>query len=163
MYGKKSFDWFSAGVILGILAAVVPVATKYFIGASAGFAYLAALITGFGSEPYIQRIARAGTWEIYFLIGTLIGALVSSVINRDFKIQLIPERWREAKGSSKKRRMFWAFSGGFLIIFGARLAGGCTSGHILSGGMQLAISGMVFGTIAIAAFLITGKLFYGRK
>ncbi|MCE5194026.1 MAG: YeeE/YedE family protein [Nitrospiraceae bacterium] len=163
MYGKKSFDWFSAGVILGILASVVPVATKYFIGASAGFAYLSALLTGFGAEPYVQRIAKSGTWEIYFIIGTLAGAFASSVINRDFKIQLIPERWRETKGSSKKRRMFWAFAGGFMILFGARLAGGCTSGHILSGGIQLAVSGMVFGTIALVTLFVTAKLFYGRK
>ena len=37
-----------------------------------------------------------------------------------------------------------AFAGGFLLLFGARLAGGCTSGHIISGMTQLAVSSTIF-------------------
>jgi uncharacterized membrane protein YedE/YeeE len=43
------------------------------------------------------------------------------------------------------------------------MAGGCTSGHILSGGMQMAVSSLVFGFFVFAAFLVTGKLFYKHK
>jgi uncharacterized membrane protein YedE/YeeE len=52
--------------------------------------------------------------------------------------------------------------GGFYLIFGARLAGGCTSGHILSGGMQLALSSLLFAGVAIAAFLTMGYFFYRK-
>lgn len=37
-----------------------------------------------------------------------------------------------------------AFVGGFLVLVGARLAGGCTTGHVLSGMTQLSVSGFLF-------------------
>lgn len=47
------------------------------------------------------------------------------------------------------------FVGGFIFVFGARLAGGCTSGHMMSGIMQGSISGFVF---AICAFVVAVPL-----
>jgi uncharacterized membrane protein YedE/YeeE len=47
-----------------------------------------------------------------------------------------------------------------MLIIGARLAGGCTSGHFLSGMSQLAISSMIFGAVVMITLVITGKLFY---
>jgi uncharacterized membrane protein YedE/YeeE len=40
------------------------------------------------------------------------------------------------------------------------MAGGCTCGHIISGGMQLAASCLTFAIFVFAGLLITGKLFY---
>jgi uncharacterized membrane protein YedE/YeeE len=45
---------------------------------------------------------------------------------------------------------------------GARLADGCTSGHILSGGMELAISSLVFAILVFISFIITANLFYKK-
>lgn len=54
------------------------------------------------------------------------------------------------------------FLGGFLLLFGARFAGGCTSGHIMSGMMQSSVSGYVFAgvvfAVAIPTAIITKKL-----
>ncbi|VAY88600.1 hypothetical protein CARN8_3350001 [mine drainage metagenome] len=50
--------------------------------------------------------------------------------------------------------------GGVLLLFGARMAGGCTSGHIISGGMQLAYSSLLFALVVFLTFLTTGRLFY---
>ena len=57
-----------------------------------------------------------------------------------------------------RRRYLNAFAGGVLILFGARLAGGCTSGHIISGITQLSLSGMVFGAGVFATGIATAKL-----
>lgn len=43
------------------------------------------------------------------------------------------------------------------------MAGGCTSGHILSGGMQLAFSSLTFAVFVFIGLLLTGKLFYRAK
>jgi uncharacterized membrane protein YedE/YeeE len=45
-----------------------------------------------------------------------------------------------------------------LLIFGARLAGGCTSGHIISGITQLSLSGMVFAAGVFVSGIATAKL-----
>jgi len=93
----------------------------------------------------------------------MLAGLVLSVYQRTFKFRLIHDRWRTYKGTSALKRILWAFTGGFLVIFGARMAGGCTSGHIISGGMQLAFSSLLFGVFVFAGLLITGHLFYRRK
>lgn len=59
--------------------------------------------------------------------------------------------------------MIWSFVAGFLLVFGARLAGGCNVGHILSGGSQLVISGIIFAIVALGSGVITGRFFYKKK
>ncbi len=49
------------------------------------------------------------------------------------------------------------------MIIGARLAGGCTSGHFMSGMSQLAISSMIFGGVVMASLLVTGRFFYREE
>jgi uncharacterized protein len=73
---------------------------------------------------------------------------------------LLHKNWIKYKNNSAPSRIFWAFAGGFLLIFGARMAGGCTSGHILSGGMQIALSSLVFAVFTFAGLLGTGWVFY---
>jgi uncharacterized membrane protein YedE/YeeE len=161
---SKPITWLWAGILLGVLNALV--ATTYvsnrLIGASTAYPYFSGLLTDLSDASYMQKIAKPGSWELYFLLGALAGAFLSAAIWKDFKVQLIPARWQEVKGQSKSKRIFWAFIGGFFLLAGARLAGGCTSGHILSGGMQMAISSLVFGTVVLVSFFITGKLFYRR-
>ncbi|MDD5452520.1 MAG: YeeE/YedE thiosulfate transporter family protein [Desulfovibrionales bacterium] len=162
--GSKPLLWLWAGILLAILNTLIfnINMSDRPIGASTAFPYFSGLLAGLTDADYMKDIVRSGSWELYFLCGALIGSFLSSLISRDFKIQLIPERWRDVKGGSAAKRVFWAFLGGFLLLFGARLADGCTSGHILSGGMQLAVSSLVFGAVAIITFLITGKVFYRR-
>jgi hypothetical protein len=48
--------------------------------------------------------------------------------------------------------------GGFLIMFGARVAGGCTSGHGISGSLQLALSGWIFFIAVFAGGILAALL-----
>lgn len=73
------------------------------------------------------------------------------------------DNWKKYKNDSSKSRILWSLIGGFILIFGARMAGGCTSGHILSGGMQLAVSSLVFAVFAFIGLLATGKIFYKKN
>jgi uncharacterized membrane protein YedE/YeeE len=61
--------------------------------------------------------------------------------------------WARALGSSSSSlRYAVAFGAGFLMLFGARIADGCTSGHGLSGMAQLAVG----STVAVAAMFAGG-------
>ena len=71
------------------------------------------------------------------------------------------ERVHAAEHSTRARYMN-AFTGGFLIVFGARIAGGCTSGHIISGITQGALSGFVFAAAVFAVGIGTAKLIAAR-
>jgi uncharacterized membrane protein YedE/YeeE len=55
------------------------------------------------------------------------------------------------------------FFAGILVLFGARLAGGCTSGHMMSGMMQTSLSGYLFALGAFAAAVPAAVLLYKRN
>ena len=161
----KDMKWLLAGIALAILNTIVfsTVVSNRPIGASTTYPYLADLLTGVTQNSYFEKIQTPGNWELYFLLGALLSGLVLSIIRKDFKIRLIHENWKKYKNNSVSSRAIWALAGGFILIFGARMAGGCTSGHVISGGMQLAISSLVFAVFVFAGLLITGRFFYGKR
>ena len=157
--------WLYAGIGLALLNAVVflSIGTNRIIGASTAYPYVADLITGTTNNSYFSKIQYPGRWEVIFLSGAFIAGLVMSLLKKEFKITSIHSNWEKYKGNSVPKRLIWAFIGGFVLIFGARMAGGCTSGHILSGGMQLSVSSLVFAAFVFGGLLITGKFFYKTK
>ena len=160
----KDNKWLYSGIALAVLNAIVfsGVATNRPIGASTSFPYMADALTGFTDNDYFSKIQTPGNWEMIFLTGAFIAALIISLIKKDFKITLIHSSWKEYKGISNANRIMWAFVGGLILVFGARMAGGCTSGHILSGGMQIALSSLIFAVFVFIGLLITGRLFYKK-
>jgi len=158
----KDYKWLYSGIALAILNPIIflNLTTNRPIGASTAFPYMADLSIGLTQNNYFTKIEGAGNWEMIFLAGAFLASLFISLIKKDFKIKLIHSNWEKFKGSSTIKRVIWSFVGGFILIFGARMAGGCTSGHILSGGMQIAISSLLFAVFTFAGLLITGKLFY---
>ena len=158
----KSQKWILAGIALAILNLLV-FSTKLTgrpIGASTTFPYAADWLAGLRENAYFLKVEKPGHWELIFLTGALISGLVLSLIRKDFRFTLIHENWRKYKGVNPKNRAVWAFTGGFILIMGARMAGGCTSGHILSGGMQMAASSLTFAVFTFIGLLFTGKYFY---
>jgi len=157
--GKK---WLYAGITLAILNAMIfsSFASNRPIGASTSFPYVADVLTGLTHNDYFRIIQSDGYWEVLFLGGAFLSGLLISLIKKEFQFKLIYENWQRFKGTSKIKRIIWAFLGGFILILGARMAGGCTSGHILSGGMQLSLSSLVFAVSTFIGLLVTGKLFY---
>jgi uncharacterized protein len=161
---EKSTDlkWLYSGIGLAVLNGVVflEVVSNRIIGASTAYPYVADFVTGTTNNNYFPKIQGPGQWEVLFLTGAFISGIVISLLRKEFKITLIHSNWEKYKGNSVSKRLIWSFIGGFILIIGARMAGGCTSGHILSGGMQLALSSLVFAGFVFAGLLLTGKYFY---
>jgi uncharacterized membrane protein YedE/YeeE len=113
---------------------------------------------------YLKHIENSGAWEGVMLFGALVGGFVTSVfITKSFRISLIPSAWKKYKNNSVLSRLLWSFFSGFIMIIGARLAGGCTSGHFMSGMSQMAISSMIFGGVVLVVVIVTGRLFYNVR
>jgi hypothetical protein len=161
----KDMKWLAAGTGLAILNAIVflSVVSNRQIGASTTFPFAADWLTGVTQNSYFEAIQKSGRWEVVFLAGAVLSGLIISLLKKEFKIQLIHENWKRFKNNSRSSRMVWSLFGGFILIFGARMAGGCTSGHVLSGGMQLAVSSLVFAAFVFAGLLVTGRIFYGKE
>ena len=159
-----SKKWIYAGVALALLDVVVflSATTNRPIGASTSYPWLADTVSGLTDNGYFQKIQTPGSWEGIFLLGAMIAAFVGSLVKGSFKLTMVHDNWKKYKNNSAASRAAWAFVGGFILIFGARMAGGCTSGHIISGGMQMAFSSFTFGIFVFIGLLLTGKLFYKR-
>ena len=162
---NKGQEWLYAGLMLAGLEGIVFLKSMANrpIGASTAYPYGADALFGATGNDYFKRIATSGNWELWFLLGALLAGFAMALVKKEFKLVLIHDRWRQHKGARPATRVVWAFFGGFLLIFGARLAGGCTSGHILSGSIQLAYSSLVFGVVAFGVFLLVGRLFYRSR
>lgn len=159
-----NYKWLISGIALAVLAAVT--FSKFVfdrpIGASTSYPYTAGSIAGLTENEYFMTTVVSGRWELIFLLGAFTSGFIGALFTKSFKFKLIHENWAERKGQNAWKRIVFAFVGGFLIIFGARMSGGCTSGHIISGGMQMAVSSYVFAIFVFASLLITGKLFYKK-
>ncbi|MDD4837229.1 MAG: YeeE/YedE thiosulfate transporter family protein [Dethiosulfovibrio sp.] len=167
--GQRALNPYIAGAITGVLSVVSVFLTGKFFGASTTFARLGAAVYGAVAPEravtleYFIKYPFKADWQFLFLIGIFLGALLSSTLNGTFFIEGVPELWREKFGARLWPRLSIAFLGGIVAAFGARMAGGCPSGHGLSGLMQLSVSGVV----SLVAFFIGGvamaRIIYGRS
>lgn len=159
-----TFRWLIAGIALAILTAGIFLSNVFdrVLGASGFYPFAGDRIAGLVNNSYFKNLESSGKWEMYFLAGAFLSGLILSLIRGDFKLTLIYDNWSKYKNNSASSRIVWSFIGGFLLITGARMAGGCTSGHIISGGMQLALSSWIFAAVVFGSFLLTGRLFYKR-
>ncbi len=165
---ENRLTWWMGGILMAFLLLLTfsIYGANRPIGASTYVPYFAGVIFDLDPEKYsyLKEVKNAGSWEGVMLLGALFGGFVTSVfITKTFRLSLIPSGWKQYKNNSVLSRLLWSFFSGFILILGARLAGGCTSGHFMSGMSQLAMSSMVFGGVVIVTLIITGRLFYNIK
>ena len=156
--------------LVGALIGVLSMLTFYFsakpLGASTAFANVTGLIgrliaprhTG-SLQFYADRKTSEIGWEVALVIGVILGAFLAAWSGGEITGRWLPPMWAERFGESVWLRMAVGFLGGGLMAFGARMAGGCTSGHGISGTMQLSVGswiallGFFAGGIATAMIL----------
>ena len=167
---KKDNGWnpYVAGALSGLVSIFsVWLAGKY-LGASTTFVRTTGMIEQiFDAErvakmEYFLRDVPKVDWQTMVVFGIMIGAFIAAATSGSFRLQAIPDMWQERFGASIRTRAVYAFVGGILAMFGARMADGCPSGHGLSGSLQLAVSGY----IALACFFLGGvivaRILYAR-
>jgi uncharacterized membrane protein YedE/YeeE len=110
-------------------------------------------------RPYYQKFTPSVDWEWMLVVGVFIGAFLSAKLSGQFQGQWVPAKWAASFGNMPFARWIVALVGGIVMGIGARWAGGCTSGHGISGTLQLTIgswlAAMCFfiGGIATAMFI----------
>lgn len=174
-FSKAVWNPYIAGALVGILAvASVVISTKLlekpkYLGASTTFVRAAGLIEKtfmpehVAANDYYQSKKVKIDWQMLLVLGIALGALASSLIGKDFKMEKVPPLWQKSFGDKISTRASWAIGGGVISMFGARLAGGCPSGHGMSGMMQLAVSSLIAMLCFLAGGMITAQLLYKRR
>ncbi len=104
-------------------------------------------------KAYYKKYVPKIDWEWMLVLGAIFGAFISSILSGSFELEMVPLVWENAFGSSVILRSIGALVGGMLLGFGARMAGGCTSGHGISGTAQLSLgSWLAFGFLIGVGF-----------
>jgi len=177
MKAPKSWRPYVTGALVGLLATTsVFVSTKTlgkpkYLGASTTFVRLAGLIENTVAKNHVENNSYYQSkkvkidWQFMLVVGILIGAFAASKSDRSFKMESVPPIWSDRFGDKLGVRAIGAFLGGIVAMFGARLAGGCPSGHGLSGLMQLSISGFLAMAGFFGAGIVIAHLVYrsGRR
>lgn len=186
MTDNTVLKWSTGGLALGLVFFLAIMLIKP-IGVSTQFVILDGIIwnsldnqvitkseTGYTSSnsyldkskgKYAKAVANPLNYSFIFVVAMMVGAGLSSMLRGGVaeNERSMPRVWRANYGNSTMKRYTVAFVGGFIVLYGARLAGGCTSGHMMSGMTQTAISGYLFAAGAFAAAIPTAMFLFKRE
>jgi uncharacterized protein len=165
--GSGAWSPYLVGALIGLLS----MATFYFsnkpLSVSTAYARLAGMVGNLFSKGHTENLKfyrdtkPKVEWQVMLVVGMLLGAVIAASTGGEMAPAWVPAMWENRFGSDIALRLGVAFLGGVLLAYGARLAGGCTSGHGISGALQLSVSSW----IALACFFIAGvataMLIYG--
>jgi len=164
-----------AGALLGILAIVSVLATTQFLGKTS---YLGASTTFVRAAGLLEQTVAADhvavneyyaktkvrvDWQFMLVVGIVLGAFISSKMDKSFSLESVPSTWEKRFGPSIGKRAVGAIVGGIIAMIGARLASGCPSGHGLSGMMQLSVSSFVALAMFFGVGVLVARIVYGRR
>jgi hypothetical protein len=157
----QAWSPYLAGVLIGLLQIPTFLLMETALGASSSFvtvgAYIAALF-----DPAVAGISyfkshmsgAKNWWQVAVVVGIALGAFLSARMSGAVRQPISPVWSRTTGATTLAARAPLAFLGGFVMLLGARIAGGCTSGHGVSGMAQLAVG----STVAVAAMFAGGIL-----
>ncbi len=156
---------YAVGIGIGILSWFSFLISRHPISCSTTFARASGMIERlFGGKKvaeklYYQEVKLVIDWQWMLVVGMVIGAFISALLSGDFVLRWVPTIWEATFGNTPLLRLAAAVLGGIFLGFGARWADGCTSGHGISGTLQLALSSWIsaicffIGGILMAQFI----------
>lgn len=165
----RSWSPYAVGAAIGVLSWFAFATADHPLGITTAFEYTSALAMKAvapdwaAGHSYFQHESPKIDWEWMLVLGVFLGAVLSSWMSGDRQRYWVPPLWESRFGSSRGKRILVAALGGAVMLFGARLAGGCTSGHGISGNLQLAVSSIVFSVAFIVAGIATVFALYGKE
>ena len=161
----KQWSPYVVGAGIGVLSWLAFLLSDKPIGCSTAFSRTSGMIErlfrggAVTEKAYYKKFTPSIDWEWMLLVGVLVGGFLSARFSGQFHVAWVPAKWASTFGEGAGLRWIVSLIGGILIGIGARWAGGCTSGHGISGTLQLAVSswlavmGFFAGGIVTAMFL----------
>jgi uncharacterized protein len=158
-YPEPAWSPYLAGALIGVLTLLTLSISKKPVGASSAYADVAGMLgrvvapRHIASLKYFQEHQPAVSWTVVFVVGTIGGAFLAAWSGNELTGTYLQNMCgARFGGESYALRTLLAFGGGAIMAYGARMAGGCTSGHGISGTLQLAVGSW----IAVICFFVGG-------
>ena len=170
---RQPWPWYIVGPLMGATIPLLLFWGNKMLGASSSLQHLCAIVPN--KIEYFQYDFKTGMWNILFAIGVMIGAALTYYFLYDTDVVaiskatqedllelgltdltgLMPQEIFAADKLWSLQSLPFTLIGGFLIGFGVRYAGGCTSGHGFMGLSQMSVS----SAIAVVSFFAGGVFF----
>ena len=167
---KDEWSPYIAGIMLGLVGIATVWTANTTLGASGGFENIAAMLgktlaPALFDNVYFNFVMRPEiTFPVILLVGIFFGGMLGALSSGTFKFRAMDdEQWKTAYGPQPWKRWLLLFVGAIILEYAAGIAGGCTSGLAISGGMLMAPSAFLFIGGMFASGIVTAKIIYGRK
>jgi hypothetical protein len=130
---SSSNGWspYLAGGLSGLVSILSVWIAGQYLGASTTFVRSAGLLEQFFSPEHVEKIeyfiktTPKIDWQWMFVAGIFIGAMIAAMTSKSFRWQALPDLWQQRFGTeSRVKRAVFAFAGGTIAMYGARLADG---------------------------------------
>ena len=171
---SRPWPWYVAGPLIGLVAPVLLLLGNKHFGISSNLRHVCAAVLPRSVAFFHYDWRRAGGWNLAFVLGIVVGGMIAGGLFanpepvaisaqtradlaalgvRDFT-GLVPSDLFSWEGLLTLRGFVMIVVGGFLVGFGTAYAGGCTSGHGISGLANLQLPSL----IAVIGFFAGGIL-----
>jgi uncharacterized membrane protein YedE/YeeE len=159
LHGIEPYHWAVAGLALGVITLLLLWVTNQRLGISTGFENMCGLVI---KAPYFRRaeVAGSNSWRLPFLGGLVLGGFLSAATSGGWAPFWDLGMFDAVIGWGPAGKLAWMFSGGLLIGFGTRMAGGCTSGHGIFGISNLERASLESTLAFMAGGIVTSNLVY---
>jgi uncharacterized membrane protein YedE/YeeE len=168
---KQPWHWAIAGVLIGLTVPTLLIVGNKKFGVSSSLRHICAMCIP-ANISFFKYDWRRELWNVFFVIGILIGGFLATTFlsNPDTIVvaestkqslaqlgitnysKLMPVEIFSISNIFTIKGLFFFVIGGFLVGFGTRYAGGCTSGHSIMGISNLQLSSV----IATCCFMLGG-------
>lgn len=170
---RQPWPWYVAGPLIGLTVPVLLLIGNKSFGISSSLRHVCAMCAP-ANIPFFQYNWRKEMWNMTFVLGILIGGIVASSFLSDPNTIVVAESTQRDLAAlgitdyskllpaeifnwenlfTLKGLIFFVF-GGFMVGFGTRYAGGCTSGHAIMG-----ISALQWPSVVATIFFMIGGFF----
>jgi hypothetical protein len=165
---RALLPWWAAGLLLGLVQVLaigltkpLGVSTQFVVADAKAINKIAPAYTK--NHPLISKEKYQKYGYGWWLdVGLIAGALLAALLAGKWKIRKTTVWWQASHGGKVGTRFIAGFIGGFLILLGARIAHGCTSGQFASGWAQLSLSVVPFTVTLFGFGMLTAYLVYPK-
>jgi len=163
----NTWPWWVGGILIGLLVPALYYFHNTALGVSTGYGNLVKIISR-SRLPWLQgeKFLDKWGWRVFFIVGMILGAFIAGRFEGRPVFSLEMPLFTEVLTWPFLGYAVFFFTGGLFLGLGARIAGGCTSGHSIHGIANLHKSSiivtivfLIFGAIAAAilrAYLLGG-------
>ncbi len=143
----QPWPWWFSGILIGLTVPALFWLSGKAFGISTSLQQIGAMCVPKSQWRYFKEYdVSAGMWTLIFAVGIGLGGLLANTILSAEPVEFLPASYNSVGGILK------LLFGGVLVGFGARYAGGCTSGHAITGLSNLSKTSL----IATVFFFIGG-------